>query len=230
MMFIDNYLKKIDAANTENFVKLVEISGLDPKLDFRFANFEGMDFSGCSLKGFDFTGSDFTRARLGNANFDGAIIRGAVFSKIENPRRNDNKNITTKRQQIIRAMSSWLGTDLKAVSRTWFENSDSTTRVVCTISKGFDSGTPYWFAYHPKWDDFLKEALKAYFILGCLDLDSAFAIPRSVIAKALPDLHASQDNGRKYWHIHVRRNISKGYELAVPNKINVSLDQFRVSL
>ncbi len=229
-MTLDDNLSRIDLSKTENFVKLVEISGLDPLSDFRFANFEGMDFSDCALKGFDFTGSDFTKAILGNANFDGAIIKGAIFSRKENPRGNNNRNIAKKRYEIIKAASSWLRVELKPVNKTWFEDSNSSTRVVCTISKSFDSGTPYWFAYHPKWDDFLRGAANAYFILGCLDLEEAFAIPRLTIDQNLPYLHVSQDSGRKYWHIHIGKTKNGNYELVVPRKINIPLEPFKLPL
>lgn len=41
-----------------SFSHLVEISGLNPKIDFRFGDFSNLDLRGQNLTGFDFTGSD----------------------------------------------------------------------------------------------------------------------------------------------------------------------------
>ncbi|MEM1159371.1 MAG: pentapeptide repeat-containing protein [Pseudomonadota bacterium] len=67
-------IKKIEEAETDRFVDLVKIAGLDPKKDFRNRNLRNVDFSNSDLAGFDLRGSD-----LRGANFEGATISGAVF-------------------------------------------------------------------------------------------------------------------------------------------------------
>jgi Uncharacterized low-complexity proteins len=46
------------ASKEVRFDLLVEIAGLDPKFDFRFANLKWVDFCRADLRGFDFTGAD----------------------------------------------------------------------------------------------------------------------------------------------------------------------------
>lgn len=54
----------------------------------------------------------------------------------------------------------------------------------------------YWYAYHPSWDGFLESGKDGYLILGCMDLNSAFAIPSSVLADVLSDLNTrTKKNG-----------------------------------
>jgi formylglycine-generating enzyme required for sulfatase activity len=67
-----------NAKNRTGFLDLVKMSGLDKALDFRFADWSGVNFSNCDLDGFDFTG-----ARLHGCNFRGARISGARFDQAE---------------------------------------------------------------------------------------------------------------------------------------------------
>ncbi len=229
-MKLTEALARVHSAPTENFVDLVAESGLDPASHFRFANFEGMDFSNCDLKGFNFTGCDFTKATLGNASFRGAIIKDALFRQNENPRNITRKALELKRTKIMRSVSNWLGDDLHATNKTCFENSDQSVRVACTISKRYDNRTPYWFAYHRIWDEFLENASKAYFVLGCMDLEKAFLIPRPIVMKLIPDLNMSETKRKRYWHIHVEEGQDGGYELVIPKKDNLSLHEFELVL
>ncbi len=77
--------RAVIGAESNNFMELLKISGLDPKMDLRFADWSGVDFSLCDLRGFD-----FTAARLKGCRFDGALIKGARFDQAEidgaNPR------------------------------------------------------------------------------------------------------------------------------------------------
>ena len=70
--------RKVVGADTDEFCKLIELAGLDPRCDLRFQDFSGCDFSGCDLRGFD-----FTAARLNGCRFAGALIDGARFDQAE---------------------------------------------------------------------------------------------------------------------------------------------------
>lgn len=224
-MTLDDTIERIRSAGTDNFVKLVALSGLDPARDFRFANFEGMDFSDCHLNGFDFTGADFSRAFIGNADFTGAITKGAMFPKAP------NSAINSKRAKIVEAMSGALEERFVSISDTLYEGTRRQTRLVCTISKRYDNNRSYWYAYHPKWDKFLSEASDAYFVLGCTDQDLAFSIPRSVVVDYLPRLHVSKYRGGQYWHFRIQMSRSgKDFELLVPRGESVKLEVYQVIL
>ena len=75
---IGKRIARIDAAETNDFIELVHISGLDPAIHFRYATLEGVDFSHLDLFGFDFTG-----ARMRGCNFDGARISPENFKDAE---------------------------------------------------------------------------------------------------------------------------------------------------
>lgn len=78
------------------------------------------------------------------------------------------------RRQIAVAVESRLAISLKNPkmrSRALLWSLDHSIRVACTVSKCYAKGSTYhyWYAYHPKWDQFLRECDDAYLILGLMD-------------------------------------------------------------
>lgn len=69
-------IEEVLEADTDNFVELLELSGLDPAQDIRFMDLRDVDFSGCDLSGIDFTG-----AQLKGCKFEGSRITDAVFDE-----------------------------------------------------------------------------------------------------------------------------------------------------
>jgi formylglycine-generating enzyme required for sulfatase activity len=65
-------------SGTDDFARLVAVSGLDPAKHLRFANWCGVSFADSDLRGFDFTG-----ARLHGCDFTGSRIEGARFDQAE---------------------------------------------------------------------------------------------------------------------------------------------------
>jgi len=52
--------------------------------------------------------------------------------------------------------------------------------VCCAVSKKYEGDyQPYWYAFHPTWEEFLAEGKESYFILSCMDREEAYAIPYS---------------------------------------------------
>ena len=133
----------------------------------------------------------------------------------------DSRLLQLKREAIVAAMSSRLGDTLVKKSRALYQSANHEKRIACTISKRYDAGSTYWYAYHPKWDDFLKDGSKGYFVLGCMDLNRAFALPRDTIYSILGDLHISETETSRYWHIHINERSQSGYELVIPRKQNL---------
>lgn len=74
-------------APTDNFNTLVEISGLNPKSSFRYADLRGVIFDDTDLRGFDFTGANLLGARGRNVVWDtttvldDAEIEGSIFAE-----------------------------------------------------------------------------------------------------------------------------------------------------
>ena len=68
-------VRQVLAANTDDFLELAAMAGLDPAIDFRYANLSGIDFCGADLSGYDLTG-----AHLENCEFVGARIARAKIT------------------------------------------------------------------------------------------------------------------------------------------------------
>ncbi|MCA2968231.1 MAG: hypothetical protein INH43_06930 [Acidobacteriaceae bacterium] len=102
----------------------------------------------------------------------------------------------------IRGFSSFKGTELIRRGRSYFWSADKVLRACCTVSKRYNNDyQPYWFAYHPKWDEFLLEG-DGYLILACMGLESAFAIPQRWLAENAANFNATErEESRLYWHI-----------------------------
>ena len=68
----DDFTKRLEmlaSHETDNFIELTRVSGLDPTSDFIGADLRGVDLRGLDLSEYDFT----------NADMEGALIDGTVF-------------------------------------------------------------------------------------------------------------------------------------------------------
>jgi len=141
--------------------------------------------------------------------------------------------LNAKRQRAIDSFSALKGKELIKRSRTFFWSADKELRVCCTVSKRYEGDyQPYWYAYHPKWDDFLTDG-DGYLILCCMDLGAAFAVPHSWIAENKQNLNATEKpDGTCYWHIALTTlndgslainlsKIGKKYDLT-PHRFNLA--------
>jgi hypothetical protein len=141
----------------------------------------------------------------------------------------DARQLQIKRDEIIGALEANMGSKLIRKSRALYQSADHEKRVACTISKRYETAAAYWYAYHPKWDNFLKEGNESLFVLGCMDLRKAFAIPRETIYSLLDSLHVSETERSRYWHIHIRERAGSDFELVIPRKRNLSLKEFEIA-
>ena len=114
----------------------------------------------------------------------------------------DRALLNDKRQTAIVAFAALKKTDLIKRSRTFFWSIDKKMRVCCTVSKRYEGDyQPYWYAYHPKWDEFLCDG-EGFLVLCCMDLNSAFAVPQSWFAENKQNLNVTErTDGKSYWHI-----------------------------
>jgi hypothetical protein len=135
-----------------------------------------------------------------------------------------------KRNQIISAFAKQHGEKLIRRSRALYWNSDHSFRTACAVSKRYtrNANVAYWYAYHPRWNDFLGDDVKGFFILGCMDLEIAFAMPVNVIRQHLEELNTTtKEDGTSYWHIKILEPQSGVYTLQMPRSGNhFSLSQY----
>jgi hypothetical protein len=135
-----------------------------------------------------------------------------------------------KRNDIIDAMAHQSGTKLIKKSRALFWDASHETRIACSISKRYPKLYRYWYAFHPEWNEFLQAGRDSYFVLGCMDLDVAFAIPLKVITAHLSALNTTTTGKKTYWHIHIVET-EDGYAMLLPHSgSQLSLNEFKVSI
>ncbi len=131
----------------------------------------------------------------------------------------DSSLIQKKRDAILAALARRERTNFVRRTRAVYWNTDHTIRVVCTISKRYERSPSnrYWYAYHPRWNEFLGESERSFFVLGCMDLNVGFAIPAVVMRSILDDLNTTGDaNEGGYWHIHVGESNPGEFSVQLP--------------
>jgi hypothetical protein len=143
----------------------------------------------------------------------------------------DRELLQAKRESVVIALSKITSANLIRKSASLYWNSSHTTRIACAVSKSYDESlVRYWYAYHPAWDAFLGEAESAFFALGCMDIESAFAIPFKTMHPLVESLNTTQLDDKFYWHIHLKET-SKGIVMLLPKKGEpLNLEPFRISL
>src|SRR5262249_4103251 len=123
------------------------------------------------------------------------------------------------RSKILDALARRESKSFVKRSRALYWDTSHACRAVCTVSKRYTKkgATPYWYAYHPSWDAFLGEGQNGWFVLGCLELDRAFAIPLSVIRAALAKMNTTEKpDGGLYWHVKLLEPRPNQYALQLP--------------
>lgn len=117
--------------------------------------------------------------------------------------RTPQKTIEQVRLDIAGALSKAKNCHLVRRRQSLFEDKDANVRACITVSKRYDSKLqPYWYAYHPKWDEYLEAGADGYVVYGCVDRKEAFAIPLKDMRSILPSLNQTErPDGATYWHV-----------------------------
>lgn len=139
------------------------------------------------------------------ADVEGQNTAGEALSVQEDTHsqvRTEPELLNAKRQQVVDSFAALKGKELIKKSRTLYWSPDKSLRVCCAVSKKYEGEyQPYWYAYHPTWDEFLAEGKEAYFILSCMDRDEAYAVPYSWLLENKKNLNKTDTGDRSYWHI-----------------------------
>ncbi|UYV16199.1 hypothetical protein [Porphyrobacter sp. ULC335] len=148
--------------------------------------------------------------------------------KIQNP--TSKGLLEAKRSEAIKALGDKLGCKLVRERRASYSSPNDTVRAVAVISKRYENkAEPYWYAYHPTQDQFLAEANSGYFVLGCVDLDRAYAIPLEKMRQYTLSLYQTTLEHRQYWHVK-GRPIDGKYHLVLKGGDLVSLEEYAIDL
>jgi hypothetical protein len=145
----------------------------------------------------------------------------------------DSGVLQAKRETIVSALAKRESTILIRRSRALYWSANHEVRAACTVSKRYTSrsATPYWYAYHPRWDEFLGDGERSFLVLGCMDQNIAFAIPLSLIRSVLDSLNTSErDDGGHYWHLHLTERSPGQIALQLPKRrTTLPLDECAIS-
>ncbi len=144
----------------------------------------------------------------------------------------DAQLLQAKREDVIAALGRRETASLVRKSRALYWNAQRDVRAACSMSKRYagKNQAPYWYAYHPQWDTFLGEADRGFFVLGCMDLETAFAVPHAAMQPLLPSLHTTTNKGgTTYWHIHLI-DQGPGLAISVPKSTPLDLSPFQIAV
>jgi len=146
--------------------------------------------------------------------------------------RTDLEELNAKRQLAVSSFANVKDEALIKRSTTLFSSPDKKMRVCCAVSKKYSSDyQPYWYAFHPAWNDFLAEGEDSYFILSCMDRDEAFAIPYSWLKENTMNLNQTDRGDRSYWHVPITTLPSGGLAINASRVgIKTPLSQWSFSL
>lgn len=131
----------------------------------------------------------------------------------------DSKLLQRKRETIIDAIQANENRAIIKRTRALYWDASHAVRVACTVSKRYTKRghPPYWYAFHPAWDEYLASAERGFLALGAMDLDIAFLIPYSVIKTQLPSLNTSRNAvGGDYWHLKIAEPSKGKFALQLP--------------
>ncbi len=147
----------------------------------------------------------------------------------------DSKILQSKRESIVATIGKQNNINLIKKSRALYWDSNHKFRIACTMSKRYEltHETPYWYAYHPKWDEFLIEGSESFFVLGCMDLEVAFVIPHSIIKQNIENFHITtkRNSDSMYWHIKIKDDDAGNYYLLLPKKSEtLIINQYLIKL
>lgn len=139
-------------------------------------------------------------------------------------------HINLVRERIVSAFSAKLQNPFIKKSRALYWTSDHVNRLACTISKKYESGYDYWYAFHPAWRHFLADGGNSYFVLGCSDLNRAFALPLSFFENVIDNLNISETERGMYWHVHLTISDDGSVCLVVPRHPIIPIEEYAVKL
>ncbi len=156
---------------------------------------------------------------------------GSISEKAQRSYDVTNKELlNAKRSSIIEVMSGLVGGTLLKRTRAMYWTADRAARIACTISKRYESGPGYWYAFHPSWQKFLEDGEVSYFVLGCMGRNDAFAIPLGELVPQLEFLNVTRNEREMYWHIHLEEQPNGDIVMAIPKKRNLPLEKYRIEL
>ena len=132
------------------------------------------------------------------------------------------------KQDVLNKMSKKFGVDFDRNRSLFYSDK---VRFCVTVSKGYNETNKYWYAYHTRQKDFLNETDDSFFVVGCLDVQKAFAIPKKRIDEIATGMTTSIPNGdesKKYHHVYVREESGRYFIYAPLTKQELDINEFEI--
>lgn len=136
------------------------------------------------------------------------------------------------RLRAVASTNTKFGLNLVRKRQALFEDATINARACVTVSKRYDEKLqPYWYAYHPKWDDFLADTQTGLMIFACVDRDQAFAVPVEEMRRFIPSLNQTiRPDGSNYWHVKLVESGDSLAMLAPKTGKRFELHQFQLAI
>lgn len=146
--------------------------------------------------------------------------------------RTPQNTIDTIRERAADAVSKRHSINLVRQRQALYADPNSGARACITISKRYSSDLqPYWYAFHPKWDQYLSQTDKGFMVFGCVDRSDAYAVPIDEMRKILPSLNQTvRPEGGMYWHVKLSDSQGKMVIFASKTGERFDLESYRVIL
>jgi hypothetical protein len=146
--------------------------------------------------------------------------------------RTPQNTIEQVRLKAVDALNLSLRSNLVRKRQALFEDRDKSIHACITVSKRYDDSLqPYWYAFHPKWDEFLSKATSGYIVFGCVGRDEAYAIPLDIMRGYLPSLNQTvRPDGAMYWHVKLAESENSVVMFASKTGERFDLTPFKIEL
>lgn len=244
-------IEAIASSDTDDFLALVKISGLNPKTDFVNADLRGIDLRKINLKSFRLEGCLISAGALSKRKLKqfGAVETYPALPKAGKETEKRYEQISKRRRHVLRAVTEYLnhtiprrrGTRnldfspyLDISNKAAFIDKELKIKIIITLSKRYSGpSNRMWFAYHPSWQNFLSAPGKGYIVLADLaDGQFGYAIPQEALQKRLQEFSTSKrPNGVKYWHLHIGTTKDGDTRIKFARKESgFSIDSYKFSI
>ena len=152
-------------------------------------------------------------------------------SNEEAPILGGRRELNFRRDQIAIAFGTIKKVNLLKRNMALFSSSNGEVKIAIAVSKRYKKNTwsQYWYAYLPAHRTFLAGANTTYMIFGCLDLNTAFAIPSKIMSELIPNLNLTEKDGRIHYHIHIKDEAGN-FSMNLKNQKNLDLTSYKFDL
>ncbi|MDK9700093.1 MAG: hypothetical protein OEM52_08110 [bacterium] len=133
------------------------------------------------------------------------------------------------REQCVELVSTKFNVVFTRQSQSFYINEHNNTRIIVIVSSLYQkpNANGFWFAFHKKYIDYLKEAKKGYLILGCYSDENILVIPAELILSLIDNLNYTINNYSQHWHLQLNERNGK-IDLYLKNHDNLDLSKYRL--